>query len=162
LHVISSASREETIKWTKKRGADETVNHRKNLVSEVRNLGYRYVDYILELNNLDQHWNEMADLIVPNGKIASITENKNPIDLKKLTKKRATFAWEWMYSKSYFETPDEQTQHDILEHISEMLDAGKITSTATTVLHPIDAQHLREAHKMVESNHMIGKVVLTN
>ena len=162
LKVISTASRLESIKWTKEHGADEVVNHRQDIVKQVRDLGYQYVDYILELNNIDQHWNEMAEIIKPNGKIASITENRRPIDLKKLTQKRVTFAWEWMYSKSYFETPDEVTQHNILEKVSQLLATGKLQPTTTKVLAPITAANLRRAHELVEDVHMMGKVVVVD
>lgn len=162
LKVISTASRDETIKWTKAHGADMVVNHRQDLVPQVRHLGYQYVDYILELNNLDQHWNEMTELIKPNGQIASITENKRPIDLKKLTRKRGTFHWEWMYSKSYYETPDEITQHQILDKVAGMLDSGALQSTVTQVLSPINVDNLKKAHSMVEEGHMKGKVVVVN
>lgn len=162
LNVIASASRPETIRWVKEHGADQTVNHRRDLVKEVHQLGYKYVDYILELNDLDGHWNEMAELIKPGGRITSITENKRPINLKRLTKKRATFAWEWMYSKSYYQTPDMITQHQILDKISELLDKGIIKSTLTKELTPINVKNLKLAHQLVETNHMIGKVVVHN
>ena len=162
LHVIASASRPETVTWVKQLGADQTVNHRKDLITEVRKLGYKYVDYILELNDLDGHWNEMVELIKPNGHIASITENHHPINLKKLTTKRATFAWEWMYSKSYYHTPDMITQHQILNQIANLLDQGIIKSTLTKQLSPITVENLKSAHQLVETNHMIGKVVITN
>lgn len=162
LNVIASASRPETIRWVKEHGADQTVNHRRDLVKEVHQLGYKYVDYILELNDLDGHWNEMAELIKPGGRITSITENKRPINLKRLTKKRATFAWEWMYSKSYYQTPDMITQHQILDKVSELLDTGIIKSTLTKELTPINVKNLKLAHQLVETNHMIGKVVVHN
>ncbi|GEO79475.1 alcohol dehydrogenase, zinc-binding protein [Companilactobacillus mindensis DSM 14500] len=162
LKVIASASRPETIQWTKEHGADLTVNHRKDLVNEVHNLGYQYVDYILELNDLDGHWNEMAELIKPSGRIASITENRRPINLKKLTTKRAKFAWEWMYSKSYYQTPDMITQHQILNRIAALLDQHIIQSTMTQALQPINVDNLKKAHQLVETNHMIGKVVIHN
>ncbi|HCD06902.1 MAG TPA: zinc-binding alcohol dehydrogenase family protein [Lactobacillus sp.] len=162
LNVIASASRPETISWTTAHGADKTVNHRKDLVTEVRQLGYKYVDYILELNDLDGHWNEMAELIKPSGHIASITENHRPINLRKLTTKRATFAWEWMYSKSYYQTSDMITQHQILNHISHLLDEGTIKSTINKKLSPINVDKLKMAHQLVETNHMVGKVVISN
>ncbi|MTV82813.1 zinc-binding alcohol dehydrogenase family protein [Secundilactobacillus folii] len=162
LNVIATASREKTVAWVKNLGADKTVNHHEDLVQQVRKLGYHYVDYILELNNINQHWNEMAELIKPNGKIASITENRQPVDLKKLTKKRADFSWEWMYSKSYYGTTDLVTQHNILEKIAKLLDQNQLKSTTTEVLSPITAANLRQAHKMVEKGHMMGKVVIVN
>lgn len=94
------------------------------------------------------------------GNIASITENHRLIDLKKLTKKRGTFSWEWMYTKSYYGTADLVTQHEILNQIANLLDRGLITSTRAKTLSPITASTLRTAHSLVESNHMIGKVVV--
>lgn len=160
LKVIASASRRETIRWVKQHGAQQTVNHRKNLVTEVRNLGYQYVDYILGLSDLDGHWAEIAALIKPSGRIAAITENKRPLDLKKLTKKRAKFAWEWMYTKSYYQTPDMLSQHVILEKMAALLDQGIIKSTVTQELSPFNVANLKRAHELVESNHMMGKVVI--
>jgi hypothetical protein len=37
-----------------------------------------------------------------------------------------------------------------------------VRTTATTVLRPIDAPTLREAHALVESGRVIGKVVVTD
>ncbi|WP_057745619.1 zinc-binding alcohol dehydrogenase family protein [Liquorilactobacillus capillatus] len=162
LKVIASASRPETIDWVTSLGADQTVNHRKSLVTEVRNLGYKYVDFILELNDLDGHWDEMAELIKPSGHIASITENHHPVNLRKLTQKRATFAWEWMYTKSFYQTPDMISQHQILEQIAALLDQKVLKSTLTKTLTPINVRNLKEAHQLIETNHMIGKVVISN
>lgn len=162
LKVIATASRPETINWVQAHGADLVVNHRKDLVQQVHQLGLKYVDYILELNDLDGHWNEMAELIKPNGRIASITENRHSINLKKLTKKRATFAWEWMYSKSYYQTDDMITQHQILNQVAQLLDQGVIQSTLTKKLSPITVDNLKKAHQLVETGHMIGKVVVSN
>ncbi len=162
LTVIATASRPETIAWTKDHGADAVVNHREDLVPQVQALGHPTVDYILELSNLNQHWHEIVSLIAPSGTIVSVTGNETPIDLRALKQKRATFAWEWMYTKSFFETPDMITQHDILERVRELLDAGKLQSTLTKTFTPINVANLRAAHALVEANRMIGKVVLTN
>lgn len=162
LTVIATASRPETIDWTKAHGADAVANHRQNLVDEVHALGYPTVDYILELSNLNQHWDEIVALIKPSGHIVSITGNDHPIDLRALKQKRATFAWEWMYTKSFFETPDMISQHEILENVRELLDNGQLKSTMTKTFSPINAANLRAAHTLVEANRMIGKVVLTN
>ncbi len=162
LTVIATASRPETIAWTKAHGADAVVNHRKNLVEEVHALGYNTVDYILELSNLNQHWAEIVTLIAPSGHIVSITGNDQPIDLRALKQKRATFAWEWMYTKSYFETADMISQHETLERIRQLLDNGQLKSTLAKTLTPINAANLRVAHALVETKRMIGKVVLAN
>lgn len=158
LTVIATASRPESINWVKSHGATDVVNHRKNLVNEVHKLGYKYVDYILELKNIDSHWKEMCELIKPEGAIASITENRRPINLRLLTPKKAIFAWEWMYTKSYYHTPDMQSQHEILNKIATLIDNSELQCTLTQSLSPINANNLREAHSLVENGHMIGKV----
>ncbi|MCC4455970.1 zinc-binding alcohol dehydrogenase family protein [Limosilactobacillus reuteri] len=162
LTVIATASRPESINWVKSHGATDVVNHRKNLVNEVHKLGYKYVDYILELKNIDSHWKEMCELIKPEGAIASITENRRPINLRLLTPKKAIFAWEWMYTKSYYHTPDMQSQHEILNKIATLIDNSELQCTLTQSLSPINANNLREAHSLVENGHMIGKVVVAD
>ncbi|WP_125579928.1 zinc-binding alcohol dehydrogenase family protein [Levilactobacillus cerevisiae] len=162
LTVIATASRPETIAWTREHGADAVVNHREDLVPQVHALGYPTVDYILELSNLNQHWSEIVSLIAPSGHIVSITGSDSPIDLRALKQKRATFAWEWMYTKSFFGTPDMISQHIILNRVADLVDAGDLRTTLTKTLTPINAANLRAAHELVESNRMIGKVVLTN
>lgn len=162
LTVIATASRPESINWVKSHGATDVVNHRKNLVNEVHKLGYKYVDYISELKDIDSHWKEMCELIKPEGAIASITENRRPINLRLLTPKKAIFAWEWMYTKSYYHTPDMQSQHDILNKIATLIDNSELQCTLTQSLSPINADNLREAHNLVENGHMIGKVVVTD
>lgn len=162
LTVIATASRPESINWVKSHGATDVVNHRKNLVNEVHKLGYKYVDYILELKDIDSHWKEMCELIKPEGAIASITENRRPINLRLLTPKKAIFAWEWMYTKSYYHTSDMQSQHDILNKIATLIDNSELQCTLTQSLSPINADNLREAHSLVENGHMIGKVVVTD
>ena len=162
LTVIATASRPDSIKWTQDHGADYVVNHREDLVKQVRKLGFKYVDYILELKDLDGHWKEMCELIKPEGHIVSITENHRPINLRLLTKKKAHFSWEWMYTKSYYQTDDMITQHDILDKIAQMLDNGNLRCTMTKSLIPLNATNLRKAHKLVESGHMTGKVVVSD
>ncbi|MCW3764022.1 zinc-binding alcohol dehydrogenase family protein [Weissella confusa] len=162
LTVIATASRPESINWVKSHGATDVVNHRKNLVNEVHKLGYKYVDYILELKDIDSHWKEMCELIKPEGAIASITENRRPINLRLLTPKKAIFAWEWMYTKSYYHTPDMQSQHEILNKIATLIDNSELQCTLTQSLSPINANNLREAHSLVENGHMIGKVGVTD
>lgn len=161
LHVIATAGRPETIQWVKDHGADDVINHHYNLADELNKLGYKYVDYILGLKGIDSYWQLMTEIIKPFGRIASITENQAGIDLQQLTKKSGHFAWEWMFSKSYYHE-NMISQHNILNKVAELLDNGTIKSTLTKELTPINAANLEQAHELVASGKMIGKVVLTN
>jgi NADPH:quinone reductase-like Zn-dependent oxidoreductase len=65
-----------------------------------------------------------------------------------------------MYTRSLFKTNDMIRQHYILNQVAELLDAGKIRSTATETLGTISATNLIIAHKILESNMARGKLVL--
>ena len=57
LRVIATASRPETVAWVKELGADQVVNHREDLVSQIK----KPVDYIANFSGeLDAYWAAMA------------------------------------------------------------------------------------------------------
>jgi len=159
LTVIATASRPETVNWCKEQGADVVVNH-KNLVEEVRNSGFRYVDFILELVDVNQYWDAMCELIKPQGHIASITGSSTPVALNKLKNKSASFSWELMYTRSTFQTDDMIDQHHILNKASTLFDNGTLTSTLNNTLHGFTVVNLKEAHRLQESGKAIGKTVI--
>jgi NADPH2:quinone reductase len=51
-------------------------------------------------------------------------------------------------------------QHEILDAVADLVDAGKIRTTLTKRLTPISAATLREAHAAVEGGRTIGKIVV--
>lgn len=161
LRVIATASNPDAIAWVNQLKADAVIDHHQDLVKQMHHLKIRDVDYILNLNNLDAHWNEIAEIIKPDGRVTATTENHKLIDLQKLTKKRVTFSWEWMYSKSYYQTADMATQNQILTELCQLFEMKKLMPITTKTYTPINAEHLKRAHRDVESGHMIGKVTLT-
>ncbi|CAM2858270.1 zinc-binding alcohol dehydrogenase family protein [Fructilactobacillus fructivorans] len=162
LQVISTAGKDETKQWELDHGSDIVVDYHDDIIKQIHDKGFKYVDYILDLRNLDAYWDEICELIAPSGTIVSITGSGKSLDMSKLKEKRARFAWEYMFTKSEFHTPDMITQHEILDKISIMLDEGNLISTLTKQFGPINAENLRKATKLVESKQMIGKVVVAN
>ncbi len=67
--VIGSASRPESQQWVLKAGAHHTVDHSKKLSEEVRKLGIQYVEFIIGLTHTDQHFDEIVELIAPQGRL---------------------------------------------------------------------------------------------
>lgn len=55
LTVIGTASRPETVAWTKEHGTAIVLNHHQPLPPQLHAQGYDYVDYILCLNNTDAY-----------------------------------------------------------------------------------------------------------
>ena len=161
LDVIATASRPESIDWVKARGADRVINHRNPIDEELKAIGAPNVDYILCLNSTEQHWAAMANAIAPQGRITSIVETP-AVDLDLLKSKSASFTWEFMFTRSMYQTPDMIEQKKLLDEIGALVDRGELVTTAKTVIQPINAKNLRKAHGLVEQGSSIGKVVLAD
>ena len=161
LQVIATASREESSQWCIKLGADNVINHRNSLVEELATQQLDNIDYILCLNNTDQHWSAMANIIAPQGSICSIVENQQPLDLNDLKSKSAAFVWEFMFTRSMFQTDDMSEQHNLLNSISKLIDNTELVTTVNEVMVPINASNLRKAHAEIEQGSAIGKIVLS-
>lgn len=162
LTVIGTASRNETAQWAKQYGTDAVINHHKDFGPQLKELGYGTVDYIFCLNATDTHWEKMADVIKPQGAIAAIAESPEKQNLSLLQSKSVTFVWEFMFTRSLYQTDDMVVQHQLLKEVAELIDQDIISTTLNQSFSPINAENLRKAHEMVESGRMIGKVVLSS
>jgi NADPH2:quinone reductase len=160
LTVIGSASRSETVEWVTGMGADHTVNHHEPLLPQLQDLGFSNVPYIFCLNALEKHWLGISEVVAPQGVVCAIDDPKSPLDLTLLKRKSVTFVWEFMFTRSLFETEDMIEQHHLLNRIAEAVDKGTLKTTLAKRLEPISAENLRRAHKLLESNQMVGKLVL--
>lgn len=160
LTVIGTASRPASIDWVKSMGADHIINHYSSFVPQLNAIGVQNADYILCLNSTEQHWQNMAEAIAPQGKICSIVETDQPLNLTLLKNKSVTFVWELMFTRSMFQTADMVEQHKLLNEVAQLIDSGTIRTTLAVRLEPIDATNLRKAHAMIEAGDTVGKVVL--
>jgi NADPH2:quinone reductase len=161
LIVITTASRPETRQWVRDFGADHVLDHRQPLPSQLAGVGYQEVDFIANFSNTDAYWQAMAQMIRPQGRIVSIVENQKPLDLNLLKSKSAAFVWEFMFTRSMYQTPDMPKQSALLDELAGLVDDGKLRATLTETLSPITAANLRQAHARLESGRMIGKIALS-
>ena len=138
------------------------VNHRNNLAQEIEKIGYQNVDYILCLSNTDVHWQAMTRAIKPQGTICSIVENEHPLNMDTLKSKSAAFVWEFMFTRSMYQTADIAEQGSLLNHLSQLIEDGLIMTTCKDVIKPINAQNLRDAHQRLEQGKTIGKIALAD
>lgn len=159
LKIIATASRLETIAWVKELGADYVVNHRESLVEQVRALGFKYVDHIAIFNDM-RHWDASVELIRPQGGIVSIDDTHLPMPMAGMKTKAASLHWEFMFARAMHQAPDMIEQHRLLSYVASEVDAGRLKTTISEVLRPINAENMRLAHALVESGKMRGKVVL--
>lgn len=158
LTVIASASRKESIDWVKKMGADQVIDHSKSIDTEIESLGIQ-PKYVAALNATDQHFDAIVNLIKPRGSVA-IIDNPEALNINAGKQKSIRFAWEFMFTRSMFNTIDIDEQHKLLNSVSEMLDSGVLISTVTSNLGKLSLETLIEAHKLQEAGRVIGKNVL--
>ena len=111
--------------------------------------------------NTDHHFAAMAELIAPQGMICSIDGTQEKHDLDCLKSKSVGFVWEFMFTRSMFKTSDIIEQHNLLNTIAQLLDDGKIISTLTKTIGPINSDNIEWAHKQLLSGSTIGKLALT-
>ena len=161
LEVIATASREESGQWCVSLGADYIINHYGDLEAQFQQQDLANPDFILCLNNTDQHFSSMANLIAPQGLICAIVDTGQEHNLTTLKAKSAGFVWESMFTRSMFQTPDMIKQHELLNDIADLLDEGELESTLNKVLGPINIENVREGHRLIETGRSIGKIVLS-
>ena len=65
-----------------------------------------------------------------------------------------------MFTRAMHQTPDMIEQHKLLTEIAKQIDAGNIRTTLNQVLSPINAENIREAHRLVETGKAKGKIVV--
>ena len=160
LKVIATASRPESVQWCKDLGADHVANHH-DLKADLEKIGLSEVDYILDFVDLKGYWEIAAELIKPQGHIVTITGSAEPLHLNVLKNKSVTFSYEFMYTRSMFTTDDMEKQHEILNEVADLIDAGTLKTTLTTTLEGFTVENLKKAHQLQESGKSIGKTVIT-
>ena len=159
LTVIATASRPETEKWCKDLGAHEVVNHR-DLVADMKAKGHDNADYIVQYADTSQHWDAMCELVEPQGKIGTIVETDDLIDISKLQGKSASLHWELMFTRTIFQTADMAEQNKILNRVSQLTDAGTVRTTLQQTIKGFTVESLKEAHRRIEKANVIGKLVI--
>ncbi|MBB6342168.1 zinc-binding alcohol dehydrogenase family protein [Pseudomonas fluvialis] len=159
LTVIGTASRAETQQWVRELGAHEVIDHRQPLHAELQRLGIAQVERVASLTHTDQHYEQIIEALAPQGQLALI-DDPAQLDVVRLKRKSLSLHWEFMYTRSLFETPDMLEQHHILERVSQLVDAGTLRTTLGEHFGVINAANLRRAHALLENGQARGKIVL--
>ncbi|MFC3151437.1 zinc-binding alcohol dehydrogenase family protein [Litoribrevibacter euphylliae] len=159
LNIIATASRDESKEWLLELGADQVINHRNPLSEELNAIGIDQVDTVISLTNTDDHLDEIITSLKPQGRLALIDDPKE-LDVRKLKLKSISLHWEFMYTRSMFQTDDQIKQHQLLNQVASLIDQGKIKTTLAKHLGSINAANVMEAHRILESGTSRGKIVL--
>ena len=160
LKIIATASRPETVQWCQCMGAHHVIDHRQPLANQVKAIMPGGVKCVLALTKIEDHFDQLIEAMAPQSAMALIENPARPLDIVKLKPKSISLHWEFMFTRSRYETSDMGEQGCLLGEVAALVDAGQIVSTMQTNLGTINAANLRQAHALVESGKTIGKVVL--
>ncbi len=161
FNVIATASRPESITWCRELGANHVINHRLPLTPQLTALEISQIDAVINLADTDRYWEELGQLLAPQGHLGLIVEPAGALRIGDPYKSKCIgIHWELMFTRSQQCTADQDQQGKILERVSALIDAGKLRSTCNETLRPINAANLREAHRKLESGKTIGKLVM--
>lgn len=157
--VIATASRIETQQWVKQLGAHHVIDHSKPLAAQIDALGIGAPAFVFSTTQTRDHLKEIVTLIAPQGRLGLI-DDPDTLDIMPFKRKSVSVHWELMFTRSIFETADMDEQGKLLNEVARLIDAGKIKTTVTEVLTPINAANLKVAHGVLETGKAKGKIVL--
>ncbi len=160
LKVVATASRPETVAWCRKLGADTILNHRDHLHEALKATGTDAVDCIFCTTQMERHWQAMAACIRPQGRIVLIDDPAEPLDITLFKLKSVTLSWEFMYTRSMFETDDMAEQGQLLSTVARLLDDGTLVTTRQKTFTGLTPENIQAMHRKQESGSMMGKQVL--
>lgn len=159
LTVIATASRPETQAWVKELGAHHVIDHSHSIAPQVAELDIGQPAFVFSTTETQLHVADIADLLAPQGRVGLI-DDPAVMDIMPFKRKSASVHWEFMFTRSMNETADMDEQGKLLNEVAAMVDAGKIRTTLTEVIRPINAENLKAAHAVLESGKARGKLVL--
>ena len=157
--VIGTASRAETQEWVRDLGAHHVIDHGKPLSEELQRIGIGQVSHVASLTHTDSHLQQIVASLRPQGRLGLIDDPAN-LNVSLLKQKSLSLHWEFMYTRSMFQTDDMIEQHRLLQRVSSLVDQGVLRTTLGEHYGRIDAANLRRAHALLESGKAKGKIVL--
>ena len=159
LTVIATASRPETIAWVKEMGAHHVIDHTLPLAQQVAALELGAPAFVFSTTQTDQHLEAIAELIAPQGRFGLI-DDPMTLDINRFKRKSVSVHWEFMFTRSFFNTDDIAEQGKLLNEVSRLVDGNVLRTTLTERYSPIDAATLKQVHALIESGKARGKIVL--
>ena len=128
-------------------------------IREIAELNIGAPAFVFSTTHTEQHASDIAELIAPQGRFGFIDDPK-ALDVMLFKRKAVSIHHELMFTRSLYGTPDMDEQGKILNSLAVLVDDGKIRTTLTEKLSPINAANLKTVHALIESGAAKGKIVL--
>lgn len=161
MHVVATASRDESRQWALDMGADVVIPGREGLLEQWQSLNLGAPQVIANLVDTDAYWTEMGELIAPGGSLLLIVEPKTALRLgDPLKAKCVRVCWEFMFSRTLYRADDLAQQGKILQQVADAVDRGELRSPMSRHMGNISCENLRQAHAAMEQGIAVGKWVM--
>ncbi len=159
MNIIATASRPESKQWVQELGAHHVIDHNQGLTRGLQAQNLPAPDYVISLNQTARYVDEIANVIAPQGRFGLIDDPRS-LDIRPFKEKSVSVHWEFMFTRSMFQTQDMDAQHRLLTQVAALIDSQRLRTTMGAHLGRIHAANLRQAHAVVEDGHARGKLVL--
>ena len=160
VRVIATASRPESQQFCIDMGATSVVDHSQPLFPQLKAMGVPVIDFVLCLTDPAPLMTQLADILAPQGHVCSLVEASVDLPMNLLRGKSITFSWEGMFTRSIFRTSDMARQGEILNEVAMLVDKGDLKTTLQVDLGAINAKNVMQAHQLIGTGRMIGKVAM--
>ncbi|MDO4919612.1 zinc-binding dehydrogenase [Kocuria sp.] len=157
LTVIATAARPESAAWCERMGADAVVDHAEPLAPQLREHGD--TDYVFSAYTIGRE-SDISEAMAPHGHLVLI-DDPETFNIGAFKPRSITVTPEFMFTRSMFTTADMNAQGSVLEKVRGAVEAGDIVSTLTSELDGMIPEALLEAHRVVETGHVTGKIAVT-
>ncbi|CAG7618958.1 zinc-binding dehydrogenase [Leucobacter soli] len=154
--VIATASQPVTKAWCANLGAHHVLDHSQALSPQVAELGIGDPGYVFSTARSGERQADILELLAPQGRFGYV-DCPEELHVQAFQAKCISLYPEDPFMRSWLQTIDVAEQGEILRQIGELVDAGKIRTTLTSILGAINAANLPQAHRLIESGTAVGK-----
>jgi NADPH2:quinone reductase len=156
--VIATASRPESKQWAEVMGADVVLDHSQDLATQLTQHGLPQADMVLATRSSTSHLAAIPQLLKAYGYLALLDVHQS-LDVSSLAPYSISVHLENVFSRIITNQRPEQ-QGLLLRELTQLVEAGKVTSTLRETLSGLTSENIRSAHERLEKGDMIGKIVL--
>lgn len=161
LTVVATSSRTESSDFCKKLGADYVINHKADLLEQIKKIEVLNggVNYVYNTANTEPYFDKLPALMLPLGRAVFINETNEKFSIGPWMGKRLTFSYELMFTRALFNFEPEK-QGEILNKVAGLIDQGVLKHTLTEEL-KFNLDNIKKAMTQIESGTTIGKIAFT-